>query len=404
MTTSFSAAKPALGYFYQVRLALYLLLTFPEDTALTIEKFDDVAFEQNGEPFELLQLKHRKNSASLTDTSSDLWKTIRIWSESIRTNRVRLQSTTFTLLTTGLAPTGSIADNLRATGQRNPAAALERLRSIAGSSKNQELRSCFDAFEALGQDSQQRLVEAIRVLDSHPSITDVTPLIKEKLNRTVHRKHRDALYERLEGWWFDIAIRHLSGASSEPISAMEVNGKIIDLGRRFAEDDLPIDFILAEPPNAPDAIQDNRLFVSQLRAIALNSKRIEKAIRDYYRAFEQRSRWVRDELLIDGELEAYERKLVDEWERFLLALQDKYPIDASDENRLCQIGRELYDWMEQEADYRLRPKLTEEYVMRGTFQYLADRIRSDASPRQPFVWWHPKFVERLEGLLATTSK
>ena len=44
MTTSFSAAEPALGYLYQVRLALYLLLTFPEDTALTIEKFDYVAF------------------------------------------------------------------------------------------------------------------------------------------------------------------------------------------------------------------------------------------------------------------------------------------------------------------------------------------------------------------------
>ena len=63
----------------------------------------------------------------------------------------------------------------------------------------------------------------------------------------------------------------------------------------------------AEPLEAPDAANDERLFVLQLRIIALNNKLIEKAIRNHYKAFEQRSRWTRENLIIDEELEEYKR-------------------------------------------------------------------------------------------------
>ncbi len=65
--TDFSAAPSALGYLFQVRYALVLLLRADEpETLISIEKLDDVAFEQNGEPEQLLQLKHHViNSASL---------------------------------------------------------------------------------------------------------------------------------------------------------------------------------------------------------------------------------------------------------------------------------------------------------------------------------------------------
>ena len=80
----FTAAASALGYFYQVRYALVVLLQpqNPEST-ISIEKFDDIAFEQDGEPVELLQTKHHvTRTGSLTDSSSDLWKTLRVWAVS----------------------------------------------------------------------------------------------------------------------------------------------------------------------------------------------------------------------------------------------------------------------------------------------------------------------------------
>ena len=83
MPSNFSAGPSALGYLYQARYAMFLLLLAEEEAALSIERFDDVAFEQSGTPYELLQLKHHLGTnAALTDASSDLWKTIRIWSRS----------------------------------------------------------------------------------------------------------------------------------------------------------------------------------------------------------------------------------------------------------------------------------------------------------------------------------
>ena len=51
------------------------------DFLVGIETLDDVVFESTGrDPQELLQTKHHRNApASLTDGSTDLWKTLRIW-------------------------------------------------------------------------------------------------------------------------------------------------------------------------------------------------------------------------------------------------------------------------------------------------------------------------------------
>ena len=53
--------------------------------------------------------------------------------------------------------------------------------------------------------------------------------------------------------------------------------------------------------------------------------------------------------------------------------------------------------MEQEADFRVRPNVTEPYVMRGSYHMLADK-------NPPRVWWYPKFLERLEQILARRPK
>ena len=69
--SDFSAAPSALGYLFQIRYALVLLLRADEpENVISIEKLDDVAFEEDGEPKQLLQFKHHViNSATLTDSS-----------------------------------------------------------------------------------------------------------------------------------------------------------------------------------------------------------------------------------------------------------------------------------------------------------------------------------------------
>ena len=53
------ASEQMLGYLYQVRYALALLLENDNsDCQISIEKFDDVAFSKDDIPIQLIQLKH----------------------------------------------------------------------------------------------------------------------------------------------------------------------------------------------------------------------------------------------------------------------------------------------------------------------------------------------------------
>lgn len=69
-----------IGYLYQVRNALCLLLQKDNTSAqISIEKFDDIAFEDNGTPLDLIQVKHHiKKTGSLSDKSVDLWRTLKV--------------------------------------------------------------------------------------------------------------------------------------------------------------------------------------------------------------------------------------------------------------------------------------------------------------------------------------
>jgi hypothetical protein len=109
----FAAAPTALGCLYQCRYALYLLLEKSRtdtDAGLSVEKFDDIAFEKAGTAEELIQTKHHLGKTSdLTDTSADLWTTLRAWAEAISNAVVSPPAVIFTIITTAKAVDGSAA-------------------------------------------------------------------------------------------------------------------------------------------------------------------------------------------------------------------------------------------------------------------------------------------------------
>ena len=193
--TGFSAGPQAL---YQTRYALHLILNSREDLGLSIESLDDIVFEENGSPQELLQLKHHTNPSSLPDSSPDLWKTIRIWSTNFREGEISLSDTVLTLVTTSQAPDDSIAALLRPDNKRQHKLAANKLLDIANISTNKSLASSFEAYKALSIHQQEMLTQAIQILDNSPSIFDTTNHIKDRLKVAVRRQHLDALYERLE--------------------------------------------------------------------------------------------------------------------------------------------------------------------------------------------------------------
>ena len=96
------ASEQMLGYLYQVRYALYLLLRNREpECQMSIEKFDDVAFSNDDTPIQLIQLKHHvQHQGSLTDASTDLWRTLKVWLDIVTKSPDILNETSYLIITT----------------------------------------------------------------------------------------------------------------------------------------------------------------------------------------------------------------------------------------------------------------------------------------------------------------
>ena len=267
----------------------------------------------------------------------------------------------------------------------------ERFNSAIEGSRAQLIGDVRSSYSELSKEERVDFLGRITIFDASPRITDLPDLLSDRLLRTVRREHRHAVLERLEGWWNDTAVRQIAGEKEDAIYGWEVSDKLSSITEEYRSDNLPITFRGKQPDEInPDA--DERLFVRQLRILGTSAARIQSAIIDYYRAFEQRSSWAREDLLIPGEMEEYEDRLVEEWGRYKDLIVEALGKDES-EDKLVAAGREVLRWAEFETEnLRIRERVTEPYVVRGAFHILANG-------RPPRVHWHPKFLERIEGVL-----
>lgn len=402
-TDKFSAGDQGLGYIYQARLALLHLLQLPEDTAVFLEKDDDLDFVDGSGSKSLASLKHKAVGDRLTDLSTDFWKSVNIWLVRYKRDGCAASNLRFFLFTTGtvsadsflarLLPNQPIASSDAATLTALADAALAR-------SKSQLIGPITKQFNELSDSEKQDFLERILILDGSPRIGDIPSTIRDKHMRSIRREHREFVFERLEGWWTDAVIKQLTGARTEGIFGYEISDKLSDFAEEYKADNLPITFRGKVPAEEIDTETDPRLFVAQLREIGISSSRIRSAILDYYRAFEQRSAWARENLLVSGEVEEYEDRLADEWNRYKDVAFEKLKDDSA-EDVLREAGTTLYNWAEFETgkieSLRIRARVTEPYVLRGSFHILAD-----ATP-EPRVYWHPRFLDRLGKVLGVAA-
>ncbi len=176
--TEHQAAEQMLGYLYQVRYALALLLDNEDDEMqISIEKFDDVAFSEDDIPKQLIQLKHHvKKTGDLSDTSTDLWKTLKVWIDAIASNSVMPENTKFLIITTASAPDNSAASYLKTAiedDERNTEKVYELLLNVCNTSTNKAHSEYYDAFKFMSKTIIQKLLANMVVLDKASNIIDV---------------------------------------------------------------------------------------------------------------------------------------------------------------------------------------------------------------------------------------
>ncbi len=391
---SFSAADAALGYLYQVRCALLWALERERHQPgfqVAIETLDDVTFEtKGGTPTELLQTKHhRASAAALTNASADLWKTLRVWFEGIAGGSIP-ESARLCLVTTSVAGDGSAPALLRLDpDSRDVVKARIALDTTAMTSANEANKKAYVAYLHASVVARQSILDRIIVIDAAPHVSDLDRELRAEVHWAAPPDHHDAFLERLEGWWFRRVLKQLSD-DGDRVGSTEIQAFMTDLADQFTQDALPIDedlldFTLDE---ATRTAHQSSTFVLQLALAKAGKARIAAAIRNYYRAFTQRSRWLREDLVQGMDLEKYDRRLAEEWEIVFEATRDELGDEAT-EGAKAASARSVLAWAERE-NFPIRPRVAEPFVSRGSLQLLSNRTK---------IGWHPDFIERLGALL-----
>ena len=167
-TDKFSAGEQGLGYIYQIRLALLQLLQYPEDTAVHLEKDDDLDFIDDKGGKSLASLKHKAINDRLTDLSTDFWKSVNIWLARYKRDGCAKSNLRFFLFTTGLVSSDSFltrflphqavtTDDIRTLTELADAALV--------TSASKLITPIAEAFNELNSLEKQDFLERILILD-----------------------------------------------------------------------------------------------------------------------------------------------------------------------------------------------------------------------------------------------
>lgn len=407
MEDKFSAKEQMLGYFYQPLYALYKLMQIDiadePDSFIIIENLDDIEFRSNIDALKLIQTKHHiKSQGSISDRSSDLWKTIRIWTERIVNDEVKFDNVIFSLVTTSTAFENSIASKLRVEN-RNTQEALSTIQKIAEEGyinaqkrqnnpelKKHENEDAYIAFYKLDKNTQKKFISKIYICDSSSTIEYIVSNIEKKLQYACNSSDRKYFAEKLTGWWIIRVITSLLDKKQEQITKFELDDKIEEFKEEFKRGSLPIDYENEFNDISEDNLTHNeKIFIEQLKTIKVTPKTISDAICDYYRAYNQRGLWVRKSKILNSHLEEYDTRLTNEWSRefenMISNIDENCPENVQEKQ-----GRDLYNTIGNktlpicEAENH---KIKGHYIMRGSFHMLANKVR---------IGWHPNYKDKME--------
>lgn len=386
--TSHNATGQMTGYLYQVRLALKLLLESDDPLfQISLEKFDDIAFDKDDEPVQLIQAKHHSKPASLSDSSVDLWRTLNEWFDVIEKDNTILDHTDFIIITTASVPVDSIATSIIAGNYQR---AYNSLKDVAESKGNQANVSYYQHFLNMPARIVLKILRRIQIISSANSIKDISRDIEKQIRYACRPEHVLLAISRIEGWWFQECIKALTSESLVITTQSQLHAKILEITRQYGEDNLPIEFWDLEGVEEDELDSKERMFLDQLRLLQCKSNTLRLAIRDYYRASKQRSNWLRQGLVYANELDIYEHRLKDSWEHAFFDMEEELSdYNTPTEAEKIKAGKALYRKM-MEQDIRIRKGVEAAYVMKGTYHHLANRL---------VVGWHIDFLEKLKSLL-----
>lgn len=385
-----SAAGQAAGYHFQLQRAQLSLIAGREGSAIAIETLDDVVLEGDSSGIrQFEQLKHSIRSSSLTARSRPLWKALDAWMDLAEHGKLD-EVDKLILVATDQAPDGSAAALLRADG-RDITQAERLLLDVAAEDPGAvDTAPIRERFRDLDPRARKTLIAKIEVRDATAGVGEFRSELGAALGPfALPAVGSDEFLDKLVGWWERRAVDLLLRRRTT-VSRGEVVEEVVRLRDQYGERALP-----APDPALAQELSDLLIeayarapFVRQLELIAMRDERVQLAVRDYHRAYAQRSRWLEQGVLAPEELQEWEDRLFGEWEHAWHRMLDTLPAPA-DEPAQAAGGKQLYGDLEQSSLNPLRDG-RDRFLHVGTLNGMADICR---------IGWHPDFNARVQQLV-----
>jgi len=399
-TNIHSAEAAALGFYYQTFFALLSLMAQDTDNATVgIEQLDDVVLETDGRTL-FYQLKHSfsKKPPSIGIKSRSFWKTIKVWIDLLPT--VELSETTLHLVVVGSISADSLLNTLTSydadRAQLVMAMTKEALQvrtERADAAKVGRKLPYADRFEGcesfLALTNTERLNLMRRTVIHQGSITidEIEPKISESLRRFLPSEQRPMVAKRLVEWWDRQIVYSLCGKRERMISKLELQQQISIIIGDIDQAKLLPDF---ERVSLPKEYQPDGMLSRQIELVEGKQSDLAKAIREEWRARQQRSKWANENPALSVDIHEYDQVLMEEWsDRHSQIVEDCLQLEHE---KKCSAGLELLRWTHTTAPNYIRPFTqgwTAPYYVRGSYQILAiNRM----------VGWHPDYATLLKEI------
>ncbi|GAB3066372.1 hypothetical protein GCM10027186_17950 [Micromonospora schwarzwaldensis] len=391
---SHSAAPNAVGYQHQTWWALVELLgsgVDRPDASISLELHDDVAWEADNNPTHLLQVKHHQlTHRALTDTSPDVWRTLKVWMDTATPGDT--SGPQLLLITTQTAADGTAIAALRPE-TLDEKTALIGLEAVARETTSQQTKTAREQFLELSPADRRAFLTRIRVIDGSPHIHDVPALVRTHLHWALPTGHEELFLAMIWRWWDEQALAMLQGRLSS-LDVGVARSAIADIRDQFTSESLPTMVELLDVDGETVAAEyRTHTFVQQMQWVAYPPRNLQKAIVDYYRAYVQTVRWLDEDLIGVAELNRFEAELVDEWDREFDWMLDTLDDDA-DEAAKQEAGKQMLRQLLAQTGISVRARYNEPFFVRGKRHVLADAGR---------IGWHPDFESRIERLLQVAA-
>jgi hypothetical protein len=392
-----TAEAAVLGFYYQALFALVTLIAqTTDDAAVVVERLDDVELNVNGNTM-LYQLKHSisETPPPVTLASRALWKTIKVWVDTLPV--LTLSETTLWLVAVGKIPADSPlvallevdsdrTELLKAMQQEAQRVVDERAAAKQAGKKlpHEDRTAGCEAFLALGTTDQQNLLRRIRVQHDSPTIDKIEGIVASHLT-LLPVEHRVPVARRLVEWWDRQVMYSLCGQRDRVLTRVELQHQITSFIGDIEEARLVPDFMTATPP---EDYQPDGMLTRQIQLVDGGKSDLTVAIREEWRAREQRSRWLNANPAMASTINDYDIQLQEKWSDRHMQMTEQ--CSALEDKAKRESGLKLLRWAHQDAPGAV-PPLTQgwsgHYYVSGSYQVLAIDLK---------VGWHPDYRDLLK--------